>query len=132
MANYEAKTLSSYFKVKDPEAFKDWFDGRSSELERWEKTSDDELLFGFGGYCSVPSDVFNEETEDYDEIDFFGELKNHLADDWGAIIQETGNEKLRYLVAYTWTITSEEVCSYDPMQIAVDTLRGSGTKCTTI
>jgi hypothetical protein len=99
MANYEAKMRSSYFKVKDPEEFKKWM--ASFDLEVWERSDG---LFAFGGDVSMPDYIEDLETGESIDIDFMGELSDHLEEGWVAIVQEIGSERLRYLNGYAFAV----------------------------
>jgi len=126
MANYNAFVRSSYFAVNDIEAFKNWFNGLGADLEVWDGKNDDGVpLVAFGGYETVPDSRYNEEVGDWDEIDFFQELQDHITDGWAVIIQEAGYEKLRYLSTYVWTVTNEEIDFYNPMGEARDALKAA-------
>lgn len=69
-----------------------------------------ENLFGFisddsDGY--IPSEVYNEQTEEYEEINLLDELGPHLADGWVAVIMEIGAEKARYLTGIAKAINNK-------------------------
>jgi hypothetical protein len=132
MANYIGAIRSSYFKVKDPKAFKEWFDRMPTQLELWTETDkeSDATLYGFGGYDSLPSIRYNEETDEDEDIFFLEGLQEHIDEGWAAIIQEAGREKLRYLIGYVWTVTSEEMEFYDPLALAEESLKETGLKRT--
>jgi hypothetical protein len=100
MANYFAAARSSYFKVKDPKAFKAWAVSRS--LDAWgESEYADPKVFAIASAdpdgAGWPSSVYNEEKDDFEEINFMAELATHLADRQVAILMEAGAEKLRYV-----------------------------------
>ncbi len=145
MANYIPCCRTSYFRVKDREAFDEWFNslsGLEDGLELWTQkantaninqkyTSDPEEedyeLVAFGGYCGFPSereilkkDEDGEEFEDYEDIDFTAELQKHIHEDWTVILQEIGNEKLRYLVGFCTIVDSESVKWVDLTTWAVE------------
>lgn len=124
MANYEGYARSSYFKVKDPDAFKQL-------CRRWNLTAIEKefpehgLLHGFmeedgnGLPDDRISDAYIDEVlplEDQEEAlrrndeadyDFLGELAEHLEPGWVAVLEEVGHEKLRYLNAYTRAVNSK-------------------------
>lgn len=113
MANYECVTRSNYFRVKDPEAFKEFMSRvyGGDAIDLWEnKQEDDTLLFGFGvfgdicGYCAADGD-----DEDGDYEAFCAELQKYVAEDDAIIILESGNEKLRYVTGSAVIITSTEI-----------------------
>jgi hypothetical protein len=98
VANYYGQTRSNYFAVRDAEAFK-------AELENYPvrvitKETEGVTLYGFldddaDGSGEIWS-IFNDETDEYDEIDWGHVFKRHLQDDWVAVIITTGSEKYRY------------------------------------
>lgn len=109
MANYEATTRSNYFRVNDERAFFAWCDGIG--LEWWKRTSKtpeaatEYAMTADTGDCGGwPTYRWNADNENYEEIDFFGELAMHLAPDTIAIVMEIGNEKLRFLQGYATAV----------------------------
>lgn len=117
MANYEAKARSNYFRVKDMATFQAWVEGRgltllhSPALHGIAPTGSDVHRVGItpedcSDTGSWPNQEFNDETGQFDDIDLYGELAEHLQDDSIAILQEIGNEKLCYLTGYAVAINS--------------------------
>jgi len=98
MANFYGQTRSNYFAVKDAEAF-------TAELENYPvrvitKETEGVTLYGFldddaDGAGEIWS-IYNDETDEFDEIDWGHVFKRHLQDDWVAVIITTGSEKYRY------------------------------------
>jgi hypothetical protein len=107
MANYVPAFRTSYFKVKDFEAFGKWVSQYAGDYEVWHKETEDHgLLVAFGGYDSIPSaiEVTDEDgvVVDYTDAfteDMLKELSEHLEEGWVAILIEIGHEKLCYLSA---------------------------------
>lgn len=155
MANYTQCTRSSWFRVKDRTDFDEWFNslhGFEDGLDLWtQKAStkninqkyasdpeeEDYELVAFGGYCGFPcereitkTDENGEEFEDYEEIDFTAELQQHVHEDWTVILQEVGNEKLRYLVGMCVIVDSESIKWVDLTNWAVENVP-DGSKFTT-
>lgn len=102
MANYYSMGRTNHFAVKDPDAFQAEItpiigDGDIVREER-EGVDGFVLLFGEG----VPSEHYDYEDEDAEpiELDWEHIIAPHLADGEVCIIQEIGNEKLRYLTGY--------------------------------
>jgi hypothetical protein len=104
MANYYATARSNYFAVKDKTTFRSW--AARTGLHILEPTHRDKVADGIPRYGITPADGddsgwptlrYNEESNDYDDIDVPGQLSEHLADDEVAILMEVGNEKLRYV-----------------------------------
>ena len=106
MANYEALARSNYFRVKDPEAFRQWCKDLGLEVI----TKKEEALFGWmntdGG---IPSQRDNDQAEEEEDLDFFAELATHLHPGEVAVAHEIGHEKMRCLDAVAVAINSEGV-----------------------
>ena len=98
MANFYGQTRSNYFAVKDAEAF-------TAELENYPvrvitQEKEGVTLYGFldaddDGSGEIWS-IYNNETDEFDEIDWADVFKRHLQDDWVAVIITNGYEKYRY------------------------------------
>ena len=109
MADYYAQTRSNYFKVKDEAAFREWAESR--ELKVWQRDE------GERGYFAIHStDVdekgwhradYDEEMEDFREVDFEPELSEHLQDGSVAVLMEVGAESLRYLNGIATAVNSK-------------------------
>lgn len=105
MANYYATARSNYFAVKDEKAFREWAEQIGLtilEPDHSTKVADGIPRFGITpGDCDDsggwPTSLYNEETDDFDDIDVSDELAPHLCDGEVAILMEVGNEKLRYV-----------------------------------
>ena len=103
MANYYCSCRSSYFKIKDKEKFLAWaatVPNIDASIEETGKHEGLAVILGNnsdgGGW---PGERFNKETDQYEDLDFFGELSGHIAKGWSVILLEAGAEKLRYIVA---------------------------------
>lgn len=95
MANYIASCRSNYFKVKDLAAFEE--DMSQYEVTIVEKDDLVGILGNDPDGGGWPSYVRNEETEDYDDVDFPLVVAAHLTEDSIAVFIEAGAEKLRYV-----------------------------------
>ena len=101
MATYTSTARTNYFRVKDVDAFNKWikqFSGLEKIVHETQGTIG--VLFDDG----VPNVRWETEKDadgneqDVDvEIDFMEELGLHLADEEVAVLQEVGNENLRYV-----------------------------------
>jgi hypothetical protein len=96
MANYYGHARTSYFEVRDLEAFQAAVEPLEVEVvvedghpERVALLSNDD-----GGW---PDQYWNEAEETDVEIDLVSLVADHLADGWVAVFMEVGHEKLRYL-----------------------------------
>ncbi len=96
MANYYATARTNYFRVKNNEAFAEWLES----LPSIEMLKDGDR-FGFYSDCpdsgDFPSSRWDENANDYVDVDLTTELAHHLAEGEVAILMEVGAEKLRYL-----------------------------------
>lgn len=100
MANFYGQTRSNYFAVKNEEAFREEIAKLPVELIEGKKEEDGTQLFGFldcdqNGGADIWG-VYDEETEEYVEVDWAKFFQTHLADDWVAVIVSVGTEKYRY------------------------------------
>lgn len=106
MANYYGVARSNYFLVKDPEAFVN--EMSKYPVEVIAKEVDGVVLHGFidrdeDGGANIWAHFSEDEDgdfDDYEDIEWEEVFKRHLADDWVAIIMETGAEKHRYLSGF--------------------------------
>ncbi len=113
MANYMAVSRTNYFQVTDEKKYEALFGNLASEdnIHDFSFTKDGKTYHGFGSYggiefCTDPDG----EDSDIVGIEAFAEkLKEILPENEAFIYQEIGNEKLRYIVAYSVIATREEV-----------------------
>jgi len=95
MANYIATSRSNYFKVKDTEKFEDFCGEIGVEMITQEDLVG--FLCNLDDCGSLPSSIYNEETDDHDEIDLAQEVAKHLVKGEVAVFMESGHEKFRYV-----------------------------------
>lgn len=106
MADYIGRYRSNYFAVKDREAFEQFCKRFQMELITNDR---DKNLVGFLDSSfngSIPVSLYNEEEDDFEDIDFLAELSTHLAPEHVAIVMEVGYEKMRYLVGLAFAVNS--------------------------
>ena len=114
MADMYGAVRSSYFKVKDPAAFRTWFTENchfGGNIELWV----DSDSVSFGGYEQYPNaypmkpydDNGNQQEWDLDE--FATEVRKHLAQGAEFRVLAAGNEKLRYVAATHLVVTHDKV-----------------------
>lgn len=114
MANYECITRTNYFRVKDPDAFRELMGIVSGDLfSFWEQEDKDGIpMFAFGCYGDIQgiphenkeSDVVVDDNS-YDH--FVEELKRHVAEGEAVILMTAGHEKLRCVEGDALVITGK-------------------------
>lgn len=96
VADYLSMVRSNYFKAKDRKAF-----------EEFCKCYDLEMFEGEGGCVGFCKDGVNEGISEfrYDPeaggltpVGFFKELSEHLDEEYVAVVEEIGHEKMRYFI----------------------------------
>jgi len=108
MANFYGTTRSNYFAIKDPEAFVAEMAKYPVEViadpHRDEEGNEIGTLYGFmdsdddgGGDIWT---IYDDDNEEYTEVDWADVFNRHLQDDWVAVIQSVGAEKHRYLSGF--------------------------------
>ena len=99
MANYYGQSRTNYFLVKDAEAFK-------TEMANYPVNVIEQKIGVETGYGILDEDsdggglawsVFNEDTDDYDDLVWEDIIGKHLKDGEVCVLMETGAEKYRYL-----------------------------------
>jgi len=105
MANYYENARTNYFKVKDEAKFNEFLCSLSG-LDSYKDKEGRHAIF-FDYESGVPSSKYNEETKDYDDVDFLDELSNHLTDGSIAIVMGAGAEKLRFINGYAEAINNK-------------------------
>ncbi len=103
MANYYETARTNYFRVKDEAAFRKFIDTVGGAEIYADQDGRFCVLFTEEG---VPSCRYNDETEDYDALDFMDELAQHLADGSPAVLVAAGAEKLRYVCGYATAVNN--------------------------
>ena len=111
MATYTSTARTNYFRVKDVDAFNKWieqFSGLETIVHETQGTIG--ILFEDGvPNCRWETEKFADGSEhDVDvEVDFMEELGLHLADEEVAVLQEVGNENLRYVSGYSIAVNNK-------------------------
>lgn len=109
MANYYASARSNYFEVRDRKEFEKTMasipgvkiqDGPEGQIGLF-CTGD-----GDSGWPNIriPEGEEGVDWEDYEEIDIFQEVAQHLVPGSIAVFQEAGAEKLRYITGYSLAV----------------------------
>lgn len=132
MANYYASARSNYFRVKDDDAFLDAM--TPFEVEASKDNDGRWLLIDVSGDANGwPFVVFDEATDEYEDIHFPEVVAPHLADGEVCILMEVGREKLRYLSGYAIAFNNKgeekRVSLNDIYELATD-LGTNITDCT--
>ena len=106
MANYYEQARSSYFRVKDKEAFRVFLERFGGAVEMIE---DDKGRVGFLAQEGIPSTCMPaDDGKEPEEVDFVSELAAYLADNEVAVVMANGYEKMRYLVGYAIAINNKK------------------------
>lgn len=118
MADMYGAVRSNWFVVKDPDAFRQFFEEKcrfGEEIELFNYDSEPNL-FAFGGYEQYPSAYpmmpYDEElgdTQAWNLDEFADAIRTHLADDQEFRVFAAGNEKLRYVAATHLIVTHKKV-----------------------
>ncbi|MGV8846051.1 MAG: hypothetical protein ACOH1Y_17910 [Propionicimonas sp.] len=105
MSQWSGHARSNYFQVKDAAAFQAEFAKYEVKIE----TNKDGAvaLFSVEEFGGWPTNVLNETTDDWDDIDIPRLVADHLADDEVAVFQEIGNEKMGYLTGSARAINNK-------------------------
>ena len=101
MANYYGMSKSNYFKVNDIELFK--IELESYPVNVFTVNRDGVELVSFVDNDENEGNVdsyYDEESDEYIDVDWPDVFRKHLADNWVAIIEGIGNEKYRYFQGY--------------------------------
>lgn len=119
MANYESVTRTNYFRVTDEKRYEELYNrlrGYADQIYPFDKkTEDGTILHGFGSYGEIeyyPPELENEEDCDSTDLDihnFYRELQKILPDNEVFILEQIGDENLRYLTAYAHLVTNKEI-----------------------
>ncbi|MBC2593537.1 hypothetical protein H5P28_04605 [Ruficoccus amylovorans] len=120
MADYYATTRSNYFGVKDEKAFLAWAESTELGVQRREDPDHGNLFMIYSDQekGAWPNYVYNEEKDDFDEVEVIPELAKHLKDGHVAILLEIGSEKLRYLVG----VASAVNCRGEQVYVDLDAI----------
>lgn len=111
MTNYQSRMRTSYFHVKDEEAFRQ----ELTQLETFNETiakDDKNRLCIYGENF----DILHEPQDDGNdlEVDVFAILANHMVDGESILVNSIGYEGYRYVNAQSTIITHDAVLSIDP------------------
>lgn len=125
MANHYEKARTSYFAVRDKEKFLEWANSLPGVNEIVESTAAEKKVTGVDPTTPLYAFLFSEDSgvptlrvvtqsvhgeddgETVDEdIDFVGELSEHLADGWVAEVRAIGYEKMRCLDGWAAIVNS--------------------------
>ena len=116
MANFEAVSRTNYFGVKDRGAFFEELKKLSFEdIDIFEKEDDSDKI-AVGGYCDLttPYDDYEDECVELEKI-----IQKHIKEDDACIFTVSGNEKLRYVCAYSSVVTAKGIKHIDAPTIAL-------------
>lgn len=119
MADMYGAVRSNWFKVKDVDAFTEWFVAHvrfGEEIQLW---AEDDNMMAFGGYEMYPSAYpsmpmgDDDDTQPQWDLDAFAaEVRKHLCPDQEFRVFAAGHEKLRY-VAGSHLIVTHDTVTFD-------------------
>ena len=111
MANYIGAARSNYFEVKDEATFLEWVEKLPGVVVREQGVAPDKtcptrytLLVDDADGGGWPAWRYSDDDSDDEELDLAAELSEHLRPGCVAVLEETGAEKLRYLVGYATAV----------------------------
>lgn len=110
MANYISMSRTNYFTVTDEEKYQELFSNLVGEGCVYDFTKEENgiKMHGFG--CESSVDFLVPGTDDtFDFNEFLIELQKILPKGEAFIYTEIGNEKLRYLSAYSIIVTKDKI-----------------------
>lgn len=120
MADMYGAVRSNQFRVRNTEAFKQWFEENvlfGNDIQVWEH---DEGTMLFGGYEQYPNAWPNKPAVDDDSYaehwdleEFATAVREHLLPGEEFRVLAAGHEKLRYVGATHLTVTHERVTFID-------------------
>lgn len=113
MADYIATARSNYFRVKDFGAFKEAMAPLDIEVRN---SGGRAVIFSSTEFGDWPWQYYDEEAEDYVDLDFTAIVADHLEDGEVAIFMEAGAEKLRYIVGFAVAINNR----HERIRISLD------------
>lgn len=133
MANYYSMGRTNFFAVKDPEAFSEevtpLVDSNGGNVIRENRNGVDGFILLFPD--GLPSEYYPDDVEeDPIELDWVQVISKHLADDHVCVIQEIGNEKLRYLTGYSVAFNNKGEQQYVSLRHIYDMTKELGTYIT--
>jgi hypothetical protein len=106
MADWYGHARSNYFRVKDEQAFRDAVKNLDIEIVE-ENGAGRFALLANGDKGDWPSCRYDEDTDDYVDIDIVDLIAEHLADGEVAVLMECGAEKLRYLTGWAIALNNK-------------------------
>lgn len=80
MANYCGSGRTNYFRVKDEQKFRDFIFRFSGDMEL-AKQGDLYAILLTNDSGDFPDAGYSLDTDDYEDVDFIKELREHIADD---------------------------------------------------
>jgi hypothetical protein len=113
MANYESRMRTSYFQVKDKNAFiKEIEDVESLDvqIDTGEKGV---VMFGSDfAYGDIPKFDENEDYIGEEQVSVFEIIRTHLKEGEAVLVNSIGYENMRYLHGTSFIITPKEIIEF--------------------
>lgn len=109
MANWYGTARSNRFTVKDYEAFSEELEHLPLDIHQEDSDPNTLAMFPNTEDGAFPSCFYDDEQEEYIDVDLPAIIQRHITDDSCAILMEVGNEKLRYVTGWSCAISSKEI-----------------------
>ena len=117
--NYTGTARTNYFSVKNEQAFRKWATSRDCEVIE-DHTGKFGLIADDGSW---PGSIYDEEEDDYIEVDVMVEILDHLPDGEVAIFMEAGSEGERYVVGQAFAVSPGRAALYVGLATIYDKVR---------
>ena len=117
MSNYNSVVRTNYFKVKKDEEFLDFFKKISSENGKprlWSRENKGKREYAFGSVGELYYDGMP-----LHDSDFATHMQKMIPENEAVVLEEIGNEKLRYLNASAIIITSNDYAGMDFLDVLI-------------
>lgn len=122
MANYEGKTRTNYFRVKDEEYFKNvisYMGATTGTVEYWTKQEDNQTYYAFGCTRSLLG-IYKIEKEDFDFDEAINLLQSLVHEEDAIIMLEVGYRNLEFVDACSTIITSNSIDYLNLMHSSIE------------
>lgn len=109
MANWYGVARSNRFTVKDHKEFLEEIANLELDVHQEDSDPNTVVLFSDTEDGAFASYFYDDEQEEYVDVDLPTIIQRHITEDSCAILMEAGNEKLRYITGWSCAISSKEI-----------------------